>query len=110
LARPQTLTNLTKSFINLGKSRQNTNRLNSPAQARSYDTSGDGRGNDYIVGEAVEQPEEQVGVPIERSEDEQGVRHIRKMSMKMFRSKLIEHFNILKDRGNLCWPKAKKRT
>jgi hypothetical protein len=65
---------------------------------------------DYIVGEAVEQPEEQVGVPIEQSEDEQGVRHIRKMSMKMFRSKLIEHFNILKDRGNLRWPKAKKRT
>jgi hypothetical protein len=86
------------------------NRLNSPAQARSYDTSGDGRGNDYIVGEAVEQPEEQVGVPIEQSEDEQGVRHIRKMSMKTFRSKLIEHFIILKDRGNLRWPKAKKRT
>ena len=85
-------------------------RLTSPAQARTYDTSGNGRGDD-VVRQVGEEEEETEGpsATIEESEDAQGVRLIRKMSMKLFRSKLIEHFMILKERGHLKRPKKKSK-
>jgi hypothetical protein len=88
-------------------------RLTSPAQARTYDTSGNGRGDDGVEQAGVEEGEHEgpsATTTIEQTEDGQGIRHIRKMPMKLFRSKLIEHFMILKQRGHLKWPKRKKRS
>jgi DDE superfamily endonuclease len=79
-------------------------RLTSPAQARTYDTSGNGRGDDGDDG-VLEVDEEVLEA---ETEDGQGVRHIRKMPMKLFRLKLIEHFMILRQRGHLKWPRKKK--
>lgn len=89
-------------------------RLYSPGELRTLDTSGVGRGTDHTTGDD-EDGDNVDDVPEDmRSEEEQilgctdadGYRRVRFLSLKLFRKKLIEHFDIEFKRNGLQWPAA----
>lgn len=76
-------------------------RILSPAEIRDYDTSGVGAtanasgtgDNDTADNDAMAAGED--------------VRHVRNLSLQYFRSKLVEHFEIMFDRHEIIWPKRR---
>ena len=102
-------------------------RVLNPAQIRKYDTTQIGLVNhndeeeDDDRREAADGDEQDVAEALEMAEDNisidddftgnvggvGGVRVVRNLSLQFFRSKLVEHFNIMFRRGELNWPKRK---
>ena len=79
-------------------------RALSPSEIRAYDTSALGldRSSEGQDEEVVEDGAEH------GSEDgAEGVRVVRKLSLKYFRSKLVEHFDILWSRNQVVWPRSR---
>ena len=72
-------------------------------KARTYDSSGLGRGDDHEVGSDEPETED---LPT-NCEDESGVRSVKKMSLYAFRAKLVEHFSIQRSRNQVFWPHRK---
>ena len=92
-------------------------RLFNPSQIRAYDTSGNGRGNDYrpsngqdddSTDEDDDHPDnvdqQSTAVQLARSVDEDGCRCVRKLSLSVFRDKLVEHFDIAFSKNEIKWP------
>ena len=71
-------------------------RLLDPAAVRAYDNS--------AMGIPVA---EDAGIVEDASMSEGGVRYVKNMSMKLFRSKLVEYFDIKWRRGEIVWPKSR---
>lgn len=76
-------------------------RLNNPGNAREYDSSG--------MGAAEDQQEEDENPVTPMMPLHEGTNQsIRRMSMKQFRSKLVEHFDIAFRRREIVWPVRNK--
>ena len=83
-------------------------------EVRGYDTSGMGRGGDADGSEGKEEDDASIEQVDNRPEDQQlrecvdgeGFRCIRHLSLQVFRSKLIEHFDIQFKRKQLKWPQS----
>ena len=71
-------------------------RLLDPAAVRAYDNS--------AMGTPVA---EDAGIVEEASVSERGVRYVKNMRMKLFRFKLVEHFDIKWRRGAIVLPKSR---
>ena len=91
--------------------------LMSPADIRAYDTSSLGtevtarRDEERDEEEEEENGTEQDDGDEELNEDaEEEVRIVRKLSLKYFRSKLVEHFDIKFRRGEVVWPSRRGKT
>jgi hypothetical protein len=87
-------------------------RLIAPVASRTYDLSSMGRGNDRVDSSlddmdeaAVEDPAPHELPPI----DEDGVTNVRDLSLDYFRRKLITHFDIAFQRGEVIWPRRTGR-
>jgi len=82
------------------------NRILSPAAIRAYDTS-------TIGAATLPLNEEEDGIEEDNDEDdfeehgEGEVRIVRNLSLKYFRSKLVEHFDIKFRRNELVWPRSR---
>lgn len=86
-------------------------RLELGFDPRDYDESGLGPGDDQEGMELVmhtDNIENIAGDDAEHNED--SVRLVRHLSLLYFRSKLIEHFDILFKRNELVWPMQRSRT
>lgn len=73
--------------------------LLSPAEIREYDTSTFGGMMD------VEDDDEEMVDILDQNED--GVVNVRDLSLEHFRSKLVEHFDIKFQLGEIKWPKRR---
>lgn len=89
-------------------------RLLNPALRRGYDTSAMGAGDDldmdYDINSQGNFEQDQTGP---NSPDQLSVRIVKDLSQPYFRSKLVDHFDILWRQGKIVWPsrhKAKKPT
>ncbi len=84
-----------------------------PAEIRAYDTSHVGRHqeqgeSDDHVGRHQEQGEsDDADITSDGDNDSQEVRHVRSLSLKYFRSKLVEHFDIKFWRREVVWPRRR---
>ena len=78
-------------------------RLLNPAEARNYDTSGIGPGDDRSTASSVvaEEDEDEAAVAVVAPD---GRRVVRRMTMKVFRAKLVTHFDIAFKRQEIRWP------
>lgn len=81
-------------------------RLHNPMEARNFDTSGMGNGNDHVEDDEsteensiMEQSEESLVV------DNDGALIVRHLSFDYFRSKLVNHFDIAFKKREVKWPK-----
>jgi hypothetical protein len=74
-------------------------RLLDPAAVRSYDNSA--MGTPFT---------KDAGIVEEADASEGGVRYVKNMSMKLFHSKLVEHFDIKWRMGEIVWSKTLKVT
>ena len=99
-------------------------RLNSPGSLRSYDSSRMGRGNDRDTSvdsndentednnededENRTRNSEEIKEHIEKAKDENGIIRVRLLPMTVFRSKLVEHFEIMFQNNQLHWPMINK--
>ena len=80
-------------------------RLHKPAQQRRYDLSGMGMGNDLEWNEAGDERNDDIDKnSLDIEKDSTGHIIIRKLSLHLFRSKLIRHFNICFQKNELMWP------
>jgi hypothetical protein len=75
-------------------------RALSPASIREYDTSSFGTPRTLNTDEMIDTSAEVV-------ENEGGVRYVRKLSLDYFRSRLVEHFNIMWKQHKIMWPKRR---
>lgn len=90
-------------------------RLHNPGALRAYDSSGNGRGTDVLQNGDSNEEEGDANEPVDtRSQQEQidecldkeDFRRVRLLSLEVFRSKLIENFDILFRQNKLKWPKS----
>ena len=81
-------------------------RLLRPAQARAYDTSS--TGVPFAYGDDAEEEDVALIADVDAETGEE-VRVVRKLSMRYFRSKLVEHFDIKWRQGKIVWPKSRGR-
>lgn len=82
------------------------NRLNNlDSGARRYDTSGMGHGSDFI-----DVPDDDDDADEEQEEvvDDDGAILVRTMNYDKFRSKLVEHFDILFEQQRIRWPRRNR--
>ncbi len=70
-----------------------------------YDTSGMGVGSDFVLANGDLSTDWEGDQDVEDAlDDNNSVREVHKMSMRMFRAKLIEHFDILFQQNKIVWP------
>ncbi len=79
----------------------------------NFDSSGMGPGND-VVDESMDAFERdfnsEIGVHHQEDDDHDGsVIAVRKMSLSIFRRKLVEHFHIMWSCNKIVWPTVKQR-
>ena len=80
-------------------------RLHKPSQKRRYDLSGMGKGNDVEWNEeGVELTDDIDKNSLHVEKDSEGNVIVRKISLNLFRSKLIRHFNICFQKKEIIWP------
>ena len=91
-------------------------RVLNPTQIRQYDTSIIGLDNEDESGSSTATPrmtyDEEMDVSevksshdaVENDDDTENVRVVRHLSLKFFRSRLVENFNIQFRRRELIWP------
>ena len=81
-------------------------RLHKPAKARRYDLSGMGCGNDIHsdTDDDFDSDHDDGTDSIVSARDADGKVIVRKMSLELFRSKLIRHFGICFQKKELVWP------
>ena len=86
--------------------------MHKPAKARRYDFSMLGRGNDINSGiEDDSDSDHDDGTDsIVNARDSDGKVVVQKMSLELFRSKLMRHFGICFQNKELVWPKRIKST
>ena len=78
------------------------------SELQSYDLTGHGRGNDQ---DANDETEESPGMgnwsideQLKQSKDENGVRNILLLSLPLFHKQLVQHFHVMFEQGQICWP------
>ena len=80
-------------------------RLASPSQFRSYDSSSMGIGNDrHVLNNNDTEEDEPLNSILDDDDDHSGVREVRKLPQEYFRRKLIKHFDIKWKRNSIIWP------
>jgi hypothetical protein len=89
---------------------------NSSFVPRNYDSSGMGHGDDVVRGTEVRNSDVLLENMMEEDEDENKmdtgdgeVRNVRDLSLSFFRSRLVEHFDILFKRNEIKWTKRRGR-
>ena len=75
---------------------------------REFDSSGMGPGSDRVMtsGSSAEEDETELSRLLFTDDDESwdGARKVRNMTLEKFRSKLVEHFDILWKQNKIQWP------
>lgn len=81
-------------------------RLHSPAEIRGFDASGLHRGNDGAASDDDESDSDSDSETFLQgpTEDDNGVRIVRNLSLEYFRGRLIEHFDIKFANHDIQWP------
>ena len=73
--------------------------LLSPAQIREYDTS--------MIGGVTDEHDDYDDDVTAGAVEDDGVINVRSLSLDYFRSKLVEHFDIKFQRGEIAWPRSR---
>jgi hypothetical protein len=82
-------------------------RIVNPSNVRAFDTSTVGTPTVVSVSEELDpEAEAEAELDIDESTGEE-VRIVKNLSMKFFRSKLVEHFDIKWQRGEIVWPRSR---
>ena len=79
-------------------------RILSPEEIRNYDNSNSG------VGGSLVEDDDHDDQLVHNDEDAGEVRRVRNLSLKYFRSKLVEHFNIKFNQNQVAWPARRGHT
>ena len=77
-------------------------RITTALEPRTYDVSGLGPGDDVHEG-TIMLTQDDAGDGLYKNEDD--IRNVRDLPLGFFRSRLVEHFDILFKKGEIYWPK-----
>jgi len=87
-------------------------RLSNNLTVRNFDASGMGPGSDVATDSFhllnVEEDDETESQILEKGRERERI--VNKLSLKFFRSRLVEHFHIMWSRNKIIWPTAKQPT
>ena len=83
-------------------------RLLSNLNIRNYDSSGMGPGPDVVETQMEVEDDDNENEFFELPLNPGVIPEVRKLPLAYFRKKLVNHFNILYESGNLIWPRQKK--